>query len=253
MSAPGKRRVTDVVGSVVSLKVEVWSDVVCPWCYIGKRRFEAALARFAHRGEVELVWRSFELDVSAPPSTAEQGTYAERLATKYRCSVIEAQTMIDNLTTTAAQEGLDFRFDLARPGNTFDAHRLLHLALEHGRQDELKERLDRATFTEGSPVSDHSALRALSTQVGLPEAEVDAVLRSDRYSDAVRADEAQAGAYGISGVPFFVVDGRYGISGAQPADAVLQTLDKAWSERSPHTLVTPGGSAPSCEGDTCAL
>jgi predicted DsbA family dithiol-disulfide isomerase len=235
------------------VKVEVWSDVVCPWCYIGKRRFEAALARFARRDEVELVWRSFELDVSAPPSTAEQGTYAERLATKYHCPVSEAQTMIDNMTAAAAEEGLDFRFDLARPGNTFDAHRLLHLALKHGRQDQLKERLDRATFTEGAPVSDHSALRALSTQVGLPEVEVDAVLGSGRYGDAVRADEAEARAYGISGVPFFVIDGRYGISGAQPADAILQTLDKAWSERPQLTRMASDGSAPSCEGDSCAV
>jgi predicted DsbA family dithiol-disulfide isomerase len=237
----------------VSLKVEVWSDVVCPWCYIGKRRFESALARFDHRDEVELVWRSFELDVSAPPSSAEQGTYAERLAGKYGCSVAEAQAMTDNMTVTAAGEGLDFRFDLARPGNTFDAHRLLQLALEHGRQDQLKERLDAATFTEGSPASDHSALRALALQVGLPEVEVDAVLTSDRYSDAVRADEAQARAYGISGVPFFVVDGRYGISGAQPAEAVLQTLEKAWSELAPMTLVTSEGSAATCEGNSCAI
>jgi len=246
-----KKRVSDVVALVVSLRVEIWSDVVCPWCYIGKRRFEAALARFAHRDEVELVWRSFELDVSAPPSTAEQGTYAERLAMKYGVSVVEAQAMIDNMTAVAAKEGLDFRFDLARPGNTLDAHRLLHLALEHGLQDELKERLDRATFMEGSPASDHSALKDLAIQVGLPEAEVDDVLTSDRYSDAVRADEAQARAYGISGVPFFVIDGRYGISGAQPADAVLQTLDKAWSERAALTLTTRGGSAPSCTGDSC--
>ena len=241
------------VGSVMSLKVEIWSDVVCPWCYIGKRRFEEALARFEHRDEVELVWRSFELDPSAPPSATEQGTYVQRLATKYGRSVIEAQAMIDNMTETARKEGLDFRFDLARPGNTFDAHRLLHLALEHGRQDELKERFDRATFTEGSPVSDHSALRALAAQVGLPDTDVAAVLTSDLYADAVRADEAQARAYGISGVPFFVIDGRYGISGAQPADAVLQALDTAWSERAPLTLVTPGGSAPSCEGDSCVV
>ncbi len=245
--------VTDAVGSVVRMRVEVWSDVVCPWCYIGKRRFEGALARFAHRDEVELVWRSFELDVSAPPSSAEQGTYAGRLATKYGCSVAEARVMIDNMMVTAAQEGLDFRFDLARPGNTFDAHRLLHLAREYGRQDELKERLDRATFTEGSPVSDHSALRALAAQAGLPEVAVDAVLASDLYAEAVREDEAQARAYGISGVPFFVIDGRYGISGAQPTDAVLQTLDKAWSERPPLTLVAPGGTAPSCEGDSCTV
>ena len=120
--------------------------------------------------------------------------------------------MLDSMTATAAEEGLDFRFDLARPGNTFDAHRLLHLAREHGRQDPLKERLDRATFTEGSPSSDHAALRALAVEVGLPADEVDDVLASDRHADAVRADEAQARAYGISGVPFFVVDGKYGIS-----------------------------------------
>lgn len=237
----------------MNLKVEVWSDVVCPWCYVGKRRFEAALARFAHRGEVDLVWRSFELDPSAGPSPAAKGTYGERLATKYQCSVIEAQAMLDNMTATAAQEGLEFRFDLARPGSTFDAHRLLHLALEHGLQDQLKERLDRATFTEGSPTSDHAALRDLSAQVGLPAAEVDAVLTSERYCDAVRADEAQARAYGISGVPFFVLDGRTGISGAQPADAILQALEQAWSERSPLSLVAPAEAAPSGEGDSCAV
>jgi predicted DsbA family dithiol-disulfide isomerase len=248
-----KNGVSEVVALVVKLKVEVWSDVVCPWCYVGKRRFEAALGQFAHRNEVDLVWRSFELDPSAPPSAAAGGTYGEHLATKYGCSLVEAQAMLDNMTATAAQEGLDFRFDLARPGNTFDAHRLLHLALEHGLQDQLKERLDRATFTEGSPTSDHSALRALSAQVGLPATEVDAVLTTERYSDAVRGDEAQARALGISGVPFFVLDGRYGISGAQPADAILQALDQAWAERSPLRLATPEATAPSNEGDSCAV
>jgi len=233
------------------MKVEIWSDVVCPWCYIGKRRFEAALARFAHRDEVELVWRSFELDASSPPSASEQGSYAARLAEKYRTSPAQAQQMLDTMTATAAEEGLDFRFDLARPGNTFDAHRLLHLALAHGLQDALKERLDRGTFSEGLACSDHDALTAVAVEVGLPEAEVREVLDGDRYADAVRADEAQAGAYGISGVPFFVVDGRYGISGAQGADLLLSALDQAWSERSPLTLVT--GAAPACEGDACAV
>jgi len=233
------------------MKVEIWSDVVCPWCYVGKRRFEAALARFAHRDEVELVWRSFELDPAAPPSAAEAGSYAARLAGKYGTSPAQAQQMLDTMTATAAEEGLDFRFDLARPGNTFDAHRLLHLALAHGLQDALKERLDRGTFTEGLPSSDSAALAALAVEVGLPEAEVRDVLAGDRYADAVRADEARAQAYGISGVPFFVVDGRYGISGAQPAELVLQALEQAWSERSPLTLVT--GAAPACEGDACAV
>ena len=236
----------------MSMTVEIWSDVVCPWCYVGKRKFEAALQRFEHRDEVDLVWRSFELDPSAPESPAESGSYVRRLAAKYGGGLEQAQGMLDTMTATAAEEGLDFRFDLARPGNTFDAHRLLHLAREHDVQDELKERLDRATFTEGSPSSDHIALRGLAVEVGLPGDEVDAVLASDRYADAVRADEAQARAYGISGVPFFVVDAKYGISGAQPADVVLGALEQAWAERSPLTLVAPG-DAPGCEGDSCAV
>jgi predicted DsbA family dithiol-disulfide isomerase len=203
------------------------------------------LARFAHREEVELVWRSFELDVSAPPSSAEQGTYAPRLASKYGFALPEAQAMIDNMTVMAAREALDFRFDLARPGNTFDAHRLLHLALEHGVQDAFKERLDAATFTEGSPVSDHLALRALATQVRLPEVEVDAVLTSGRYSDAVRADEAQARAYGISGVPFFVIDGRYGCLGSPTGRRGPAGIGQR--------LVRAGTTDPGGFGGLCAL
>ena len=236
----------------MTVQVDIWSDVVCPWCYVGKRRFEAALARFPHRDQVEVVWRSFELDASAPPSDDVQGTYAERLAAKYRCSLAEAQQMIDHMTATAAAEGLDFRFDLARPGNTFAAHRLLHLARERGVQDALKERLDRATFTEGSPASDPAALADLAVEVGLDRAEVEQVLASDRYAEAVRADEAQAAAFGITGVPFFVVAGRYGVSGAQPADLLLQVLERAWSEQPPLQVVG-AGAAPGCEGDACAV
>jgi predicted DsbA family dithiol-disulfide isomerase len=140
------------------MKVEIWSDVVCPWCYIGKRRFEAALAAFPQRSAVELVWRSFELDPHAVPSTEVQGDYGDRLAAKYGRGRAQAQEMLDTMTATAAQEGLDFRFDLATGGNTFDAHRLLHLALERGLQDPLKERLDAATFGQGLSVSDHDAL-----------------------------------------------------------------------------------------------
>ncbi len=237
---------------VHGMKVEIWSDVVCPWCYIGKRRFEAALARFAHAAEVELVWRSFELDPGAPPSSEVQGTYAERLGRKYGVGTAQAQRMLDQMTMTAATEGLDFRFDLATGGSTFDAHRLLHHALARGRQDALKERLDRATFTEGLAVSDHEALTALAVEVGLDEAEVRAVLADGTHAEAVRADEAQAAAYGISGVPFFVVDGKYGVNGAQPAEQLLQVLETAWGERAPLTLV-PAGDAPGCEGDACAV
>ena len=242
-----------------SMKVEIWSDVVCPWCYIGKRRFEAALAMFEHRDDVELVWRSFELDPSTPHSNDIQGTYAERLARKYRTSLEQAEGMLANMTQVAASEGLRFRFDLSRGGNTFDAHRLLHLALERGVQDELKERLDKATFSEGLAVSDHDSLTALAVEVGLDEAEVRDVLASDRYADAVRADEAAARELDITGVPFFVVDGKYGISGAQPADRLLRVLERAWSERPKITVLagdddgTGVADGPGCEGDSCAI
>jgi predicted DsbA family dithiol-disulfide isomerase len=242
-----------VLALATVMKVEIWSDVVCPWCYVGKRRFEAALAAFPHREQVELVWRSFELDASAPPSPEVGGGYAERLAAKYGRGVEAAQQMIDTMTATAAAEGLDFRFDRARPGNTFDAHRLLHLALARGVQDDLKERLDRATFTDGLAVSDHGALTDVAVAAGLDADEVRAVLGSDRYADDVRADEAQARDYGITGVPFFVVDGRYGISGAQPAELIASALETAWRERTPAPLVPVGGAAPGCDDDSCAV
>jgi predicted DsbA family dithiol-disulfide isomerase len=235
------------------MKVEIWSDVVCPWCYVGKRRFERAMAAFPHRDEVELVWRSFELDPGAEPSPAQAGDYAERLGHKYGGGREAGQRMVDTMTATAAAEGLDFRFDKARTGNTFDAHRLLHLALERGVQDAVKERLDRATFTEGLAVSDHEQLVAVVAEAGLDPDEAREVLAGDRYADAVRADEAQARAYGISGVPFFVVDGRYGVSGAQPPELIEEVLQTAWRESRPTPLVTAGGDAPGCEGDACAV
>ena len=233
------------------MKVEIWSDVVCPWCYIGKRRFEQALAGFPHRDEVEVVWRAFELDPSAPAERA--GGYAENLAAKYGVPLAQAQQMIDTMTSTAAQDGLDLRFDTARPGSTFDAHRLLHLAGERGVQDAVKERLLRATFTEGEPIGDAETLVRLVAEAGLDADEAREVLGSDRYAAEVRGEEQQARAYGISGVPFFVVDGRYGVSGAQPAEALGQVLAQAWAERSPLQMVASGGSAPGCDGDTCAV
>ena len=233
------------------MKVEIWSDVVCPWCYVGKRRFERALAGFPHRGEVEVVWRSFELDASAPAERV--GDYAELLAAKYGFSVQRGQEMIDTMTATAAQEGLDFRFDRARVGSTFDAHRLLHLAAERGVQDAVKERFMLATFTQGEPIGDAGTLVRLAAEAGLDADEAREVLRSGRYADEVRADEQDAQRFGITGVPFFVVDRTYGVSGAQPAEVLRQVLDKAWEDSRPGPLVSAGGAAPGCDGDACAV
>jgi predicted DsbA family dithiol-disulfide isomerase len=235
------------------MNVEIWSDVVCPWCYIGKRRFERAVASFGHPGEVTVTYRSFELDPDAP--VQRTGTHAEHLARKYGMTVAQAEQASQQMTQRAAADGLEFRFDLIRGGNTFDAHRLLHLAKDHGLQPETKERLLRAAFTEGLPIADKPTLVRLATEAGLPAAPVQAVLDGDAYADAVRADEQQAARYGITGVPFFVADGKYAVSGAQPPEVLLHLLQRAYDETSQLTPVadtTGSNSEASCDGDSCA-
>lgn len=214
-----------------SMRVDVWSDVACPWCYVGKRRLEAALARFPHASGVEIVYHSFELDPSAPKVHPESPSQAERLAQKYGMPVARALAMMHGLEETAKGDGLDLHLTTVRGGSTFDAHRLLHLALEQGPavQGALKERLLAAFFTENVALGDEGVLAALAVEVGLDRGEVDATLASDRFAREVRRDEAQAQALSISGVPFFVVDGRYGVSGAQPADVLLSALEQAWA------------------------
>jgi predicted DsbA family dithiol-disulfide isomerase len=209
------------------MKVEIWSDVVCPWCYIGKRRFEAALARFEHRDEVEVVWKSFELDPDAP--AVREGTSAEHLARKYGMTPEQTAASQARLTGLAAEEGLSYRLEATRGGNTFDAHRLIHLAASEGRGDEMKERLMLAYFTEGVAVGDRDELVRLGEELGLTG--VREGLESDAFADAVREDEREARQFGIGGVPFFVVDRYYGVEGAQSADYILATLNEAWAAK----------------------
>lgn len=229
--------------------VEIWSDIVCPWCAIGKARFEDALSQFEHADEVEVVWRSFELDPSAPPR--REGDLAGHLARKYGTDLGRAQQMCDHMTSVAAEDGLTFRFDIAKPGNTFDAHRLLHLAKDHGLQHELGDALFRAYLTDGEPIGVVEVLQRVATAAGLDEVEVKEVLATDRYAEAVRADEATAQQHGISGVPFFVFDGIYGLSGAHPAASLLKVLRTRWAESEPS--VDEHVHAETCEHDTCVL
>jgi len=227
-----------------ALTVDVWSDIACPWCYVGKRRLEAALKRFAHAGSVEVTWHSFELDPAAPPSRNDGTTQAERLAKKYGMSVQQAQARIQQLTNVAKGDGLTMAFDRVQSANTFDAHRVLHMAESKGLrvQDAVKERLMRGYFTEGALVSDHAVLARLAGEAGLDGAEVADMLASDAYAADVRADEEQARTLGIHGVPFFVMGQRYALSGAQPADVVLRALNEAWAAR---------GEASAAEGAVC--
>jgi predicted DsbA family dithiol-disulfide isomerase len=211
------------------VQVEIWSDVVCPWCYLGKRRFESALADFEHRDEVEVRWRSFELDPQAPRE--RDVDLATHLAQKYGMSREEALARHRELADMGTLDGISYRFDIARGGNTFDAHRLLHLAAEHGLQDELKERLMRAYHSEGEPIGDPAALERLAVEAGLDASEVHEVLAGERYAAEVRGDERTAAEFGIRGVPFFVVDRSLAVSGAQPREAFSELLKQGWSRR----------------------
>jgi predicted DsbA family dithiol-disulfide isomerase len=231
------------------MKVEIWSDVVCPWCYIGKRRFEQALERFEHPDEVEVVWRSFELDPSAPRVRAE--SHAEHLAKKYGVSPAQVEAMDARLIGEANKEGLEFHLAASKGGNTFDAHRLIHLAAQTGRASEMKERLMKAYFTEGVAIGERAELVRLAAEVGLDERDVEAMLASDRAADDVRSDEERARAFGISGVPFFAIDERYGVSGAQPAEILLDVLRQAYVNS--QMVMVGGDDADACADGSCAI
>lgn len=235
------------------MRIEIWSDVVCPWCYVGKRRLETALAGFEHAGEVEVVYRSFELDPSAPRHGHELSTPV--IARKYGRSEAEMRQMQQQLIDLAAEEGLAFKLFETVHTNTIDAHRVLHLALDTGGarlQRELKEALLAAYFVDARNVGDHDVLTEVAVAAGLDEARVREVLAGTDYLDAVEADIAQARAYGATGVPFFVVDQKYGVSGAQPAGVFSQVLEQAWTASHP-VLQTVGGDAEACGPDGCAI
>jgi predicted DsbA family dithiol-disulfide isomerase len=231
------------------MRIEIWSDVVCPWCYIGKRRLEEALAAFPHRDDVEVVYRSFELDPTAPEVATE--TTVEALARKWGTDVDGAREAMARGDAVAAEVGLHFRHHDAPRARTVDAHRLLHLALDAGLQVELKEELLAAYFLRGESMGDHDVLRKAAAEVGLDPARVDEVLAGHEYADAVLADVDQARAFGATGVPFYVVDRKYGISGAQPTQVFSQVLERAWDESHPRLDVVAGADA--CGPDGCAI
>lgn len=213
------------------MQIEVWSDVICPWCYIGKRHLELALAEFEHADEVEVIWRAFELDPGAP--TDSVADLASTLAAKYGTDRDGAIAMMDRVASVAEGVGLHYRFDLAHRSNTFDAHRVIHLALDEGGaalQDAVKERLLAGYFTEGADLADRNVLVKLAAEAGLDAETVTGMLASDALATEVRADEAQAREYGITGVPFFLIPGAGGVSGAQPPDRLLLMLQRAWDK-----------------------
>lgn len=229
------------------MRIDIWSDVVCPWCSIGKRRLERALADFEHRDAVEVVYHSYQLDPTAPAEPTERAV--EMLARKYRMSPAQAREAQDRVTALAAEEGMAWRHDETLHVSTVDAHRLLQLALaEHGPrvQAALTEALFDAHFGQARNVADRAVLTELAVAAGLPEERVAAVLEGSEFADAVETDIRRAASLGATGVPFFVLDEKYGISGAQPVELFAQALERAWSERSPLQMVTT--AAPAADG-----
>lgn len=246
---PAKQQV-QTIGK--KMKVDIWSDVMCPFCFIGKRKFEAALAKFPNGKDIEIEWHSFQLD---PDITAQPGkdvyTY---LAERKGMTVEQSKQMHKQVVQMAAGEGLQYNFDKAVIANSFDAHRISHLAKKHGKGDAIEEQLFHAYFTEGKDISNHDVLLAMATSLGIPEQEVLDVLKSDKYADAVDADIVRASQIGVRGVPFFVLDNKYAVSGAQPSETFLQALTQAWKEyeQANPKLTVVGGDATVCEpGGEC--
>jgi predicted DsbA family dithiol-disulfide isomerase len=236
------------------MRVEIWSDIACPWCYVGKARFEKALAAFEHRDGVEVVHRSFELDPGRAKGDVQP--VLTMLTAKYGMSEAQAQAGEDNLGAQAAAEGLDYRTRGRDHGSTFDMHRLLHLAREKGRQDALLDAFYRANFAEERSVfADDERLVELAVGAGLEADTVRAVLADPAaYADEVRADEREAAQLGATGVPFFVLDRAYGVSGAQPVEVFARALAQAWGERTPLKPVDGGDAgADACGPDGCAV
>lgn len=233
------------------MKIEVWSDYVCPFCYIGKRKLENALNKFEHNDQVEVVYRSFQLDPDAPKNTTEDTISA--LAKKYGMSYDQAVEMTNNVVAQAKEVGLDYDFSKMKRTNTQDAHRLTHFAAEHDKDQQITEKLLSAYFLESKHIGDHDQLVAIAEEVGLDAEKARDVLESDQYTEDMTADIQKAAQIGVSGVPFFVLENKYAISGAQPDEVFTQALEKVWEETNQSPLVNVGGQGNTCTDDSCDI
>jgi predicted DsbA family dithiol-disulfide isomerase len=207
------------------MRIDVWSDIACPWCFLGKHRLDAALAQVG--GEHEVVYRAFELNPEAPRTCEDGLTHTQRIAKKFAASPAQIDAMHARMRGLGEEVGIEFRFDRVQGGNTFDAHRIVRLGLERSIQPAVKERMLRAYFSDGEPIGDRDALVRIATDAGLDATEVRELLAGDRLRDEVRADETMAQELGITGVPFFVIAGKYAVSGAQPSEILVQALTRA--------------------------
>lgn len=233
------------------MRIEIWSDIFCPFCYIGKRRFESALQQFENKSEVEVIYRSFELNPNAKKHYDEDMNAL--IAKKYGVSYEKAKENNDNIVKQAAESGLTFRFDTIVPSNSFDAHRLIHFAAQHGKMEEMTEELFKAYFTDSKNISDHEILAEIAETVGLNKEETLSVLSSTNYAKEVRADEEEANRLGITSVPFFVFDRKFAVSGAQPMEVFLDALTKAWKDGDELINLENSSEVEGCADGSCNI
>ncbi|RVT79722.1 DsbA family oxidoreductase [Flavobacterium sufflavum] len=233
------------------LKIQIWSDIMCPFCYIGKRRLENAITQFGHQDTIEIEWKSFQLDPNFIAS--EDDNLVEHLAEKYRKDKDWAIETLENMTQNAANSGLEFHFEKSVMANSFHAHRLLHLAKKQNLGSQLKELLFKAYFTNGEDVNNKETLKQIGIQAGLDPNKIDEVLNSNSYADEVQQDMLAAQKIGVQGVPFFIFDNKYAISGAQHVETFVKTLEKVWEEGDFESKITilNATSENSCGIDGC--
>ena len=224
------------------MKVEIWSDIMCPFCYIGKRNFEAALKEFDAKNEIEIEWKSFQLDPTIPKSFEKKVSTYEYLAERKGMPVERSKEMHDNIVETARKVGLTYNFDKSVVANSFDAHKLIQLAKTKGLGDAAEESLFKAYFSNGQDMSDHSTLIRLGKEIGLNEEEITAALVSEEFEAKVNFDVSEGSQLGVTGVPFFVFDRKYAVSGAQPIETFLNALKQSHAEsKNDGVSCTPGG------------
>lgn len=234
----------------IAVKIEIWSDIACPWCYIGKRRFESALAEFPQRDQVEIEWKSFQLDPTIPEHY--DGSELDYLSKRKGMPAESVAQMFEHVTSQAAGEGLHYDFDTLTVANSHLGHELIHFAAQSGQQDAAKERLLKLHFEQGGDIGKLETLLEIAGELGLDIAAAREALIEREFEDAVDQDIAEAHSLGIQGVPFFVIDRKYGVSGAQSSAVFSQTLEEAWTASQPLTMA----GAPDAEGcgpDGCAI
>jgi predicted DsbA family dithiol-disulfide isomerase len=231
------------------MKVEIWSDVVCPFCYIGKRKFENALGQFAHQGDVQIEWKSFQLNPDFVPVPGE--SIHASLAKKKGVPEAEGRRMNDYMAQAAKEVGLEYQFDQAIPANTFLAHQLIHFGAHLGQQGAMKERLFAAYYLEGQDLNSLDTLARLAAEIGLDADAARQALLAGTYANEVRRDEYEAQQIGVRGVPFFVFDDKYAVSGAQPSEVFAEVLATVWAEAHPKTQPTVLADGPACGPEGC--